>query len=477
MAKVLVIDDEIIIRDRLKNLLLLDDYEAYSAENGIEGLELFESEAPDVIVADIKMPKLNGIEVLKRVKMKKTATEVIFITGHGGVDTAIEAMKEGAFGYIQKPIEYDELKIAIEKAIEKQNMQAKIDTYVLELEKSVNEWEITFNCVSDCLSIHDEHYNIIKANKAFTDTFGYHSDIFNTKPCYDIFDCIKNDIAHCLNLKSHHSRASCIKDIFYKPLNTYFEITASPIFTKDGKFKGSIHIFKDITQRKLYEEQIQASLQEKTLLLREIHHRVKNNMEIISSLIELHIEDIEDKKTINMCDDMKNRIKSMSLVHKMLYQSDNLSEVNFADYTKNLVTDILNSYCVEPSMVAVNMDIIDVYIAMDTAVPCCLIINELVTNSLKHAFTGMTSGKLHISLREVGQKTDQKTDNNAYELIVKDNGKGIPEDFDINKSASLGLKLIKILAEYQLGGKIEMNTKEGTEFKLSFNELQYKKRF
>ncbi|MBF0338410.1 MAG: response regulator [Nitrospirae bacterium] len=476
MTKILVIDDEVIIRERLKRLLMLDDYETYSAENGIEGLELFEREAPDVIVADIKMPKIDGIEVLKRIKMKKTKSEVIFITGHGGVDTAIEAMKEGAFGYIQKPVEYDELKIAIEKAVEKQDMQTKINTYVLELEKSVNQWETTFNCVSDCLSIHDENYNIIKANKAFSDTFGLNPDSTNIKPCHDIFDCIKDDISHCLHLKSCHSRSSCMKEVFYTPLNAYFEITASPIFTREGEFKGSIHIFKDITQRKLYEEQINASLQEKTLLLREIHHRVKNNMEIINSLIELHMEDIGDKKTINMCDDMKSRIRSMSLVHKMLYQSDNLSEVNFADYTKNLVTDIMNSYCTEPATVALNMDITDVYIAMDTAVPCCLIINELVTNSLKHAFTDMASGEIHISLREVTQKADQKTDNKTYELIVRDNGKGIPDGFDINKSSSLGLKLIKILAEYQLRGKIEMNTKGGTEFKLAFNELQYKKR-
>ncbi|MBV6342338.1 response regulator [Candidatus Magnetobacterium casense] len=473
MTKILVIDDEIIIRERLKNLLVLDDFEAYSAENGIEGLEVFEREVPDVIVADIKMPKMDGIEVLKQVKKKKTATEVIFITGHGGVDTAIEAMKEGAFGYIQKPIEYDELKIAIDKAIEKQTMQAKIDIYVRELENSVNEWEITFNCVSDCLSIHDENYNIIKANRAFTDTFGFKPDASGINPCYDLFNCIDDDISQCLHLKTYDGRGACMKEIFYPALNAHFEITASPIFTKDGKFKGSIHIFKDITQRKLYEEKIQASLQEKTLLLREIHHRVKNNMEIISSLIDLHIEEIGDKKTISMCQDMKNRIRSMSLVHKMLYQSDNLSEVNFADYTRELVTDILNSYCVEPSRVALNMDINDVYIAMDTAVPCCLIINELVTNALKHAFTEMTSGELHISLKEVGPTANEK----AYELIVRDNGKGIPDGFDISKSSSLGLKLVKILAEYQLKGKIEMNTKGGTEFKLSFRQLQYTKRF
>ncbi|MBF0320679.1 MAG: response regulator [Nitrospirae bacterium] len=468
MAKILVIDDESIIRDRLRNLLLLDDYTAYAAENGVEGLKLFDSECPDVVVADIKMPKMDGIEVLKRVKMRNKTAEVIFITGHGGVDTAIEAMKEGAFGYIQKPIEYDELRIEIEKALEKQSMQAKIDSYVMELERSVNEWEITFNCVSDCLSIHDEEYNIVKTNKAFVNTFGFRENELHGKPCYEQFGCIEIDISECLNTKARESRESCMKEIFYPELNSYFEITASPIFDSEGGFKGSIHIFKDITQRKLYEDKINASLQEKTLLLREIHHRVKNNMEIISSLIELHIEDIDDKRVVDMYGEMKSRIRSMSLVHKQLYQTENLSKVNFGEYIEELVADILNSYCIDASLVSVAIDADNVCIGMDTAMPCCLIINELVTNSLKHAFTDAATGQLQISLKNVGDK--------LYELVVRDNGKGIPDGFDLNKSSSLGLKLIRTLGEYQLGGKIEMNTKDGMEFKLQFKELEYKKR-
>jgi two-component sensor histidine kinase/DNA-binding response OmpR family regulator len=468
MAALLVIDDEIIIRERLKKLLLLDDYEVYSAENGIEGLKMVEAHHPDVIIADIKMPKMDGIDVLKEVKAKNNFIEVIFITGHGGVETAIEAMREGAFGYIQKPIEYDELHIEIEKALEKQQMKLKIDSYVKELEYRVNEWEITFNCVSDMLSIHDKDYKIIQCNTAFTETFKINPEAADNKPCYEIFKCMENDMLHCLNVKTRDSKDACMKELYNEELNEYFEVTASPIFERDGEFKGSIHIFKNITQRKLYEEKIKASLQEKILLLREIHHRVKNNMEIISSLIELQIEDSSDEKLIDMYNEMKNRIKSMSLIHKMLYQSDNLSEVNFNDYTRNLVSDLINSYCIDPSMIVVNINIDDILINLDTAMPCCLIINELVTNSLKHAFTETKSGILEISMSSVGEK--------MYELVVRDNGKGIPEGFDINQSSSLGLKLIRTLAEYQLGGKIEINTKVGTEFKLRFKELQYKKR-
>ncbi|MBF0465996.1 MAG: response regulator [Nitrospirae bacterium] len=467
MAKLLVIDDEVIIRERLKKLLLLDKYEVYSAENGIEGLKMVETHLPDIIIADIKMPKISGIDVLKEVKTRNNLIEVIMITGHGGCETAIEAMKQGAFGYIQKPIEYDELHIEIEKALEKQQMKMKIDSYVKELEYRVNEWEITFNSVSDMLSIHDKDYKIVKCNKAFIETFKFNPDTSNNKLCYEIFSCLNE--RDCCNAKTCSiSKSSCTTEMYYPELDLYFDVIASPIFGGDGEFNGTIHRFKDITQRKLHEEKIKASLQEKTLLLREIHHRVKNNMEIISSLIELQIEDSSDKQLIGMYNEMKNRIRSMSLIHKMLYQSENLSEVNFNDYTKNLTADLINSYCIDPSMITVNINIDDVLINMDTAMPCCLIINELVTNSLKYAFTETKTGTLEISMQNVGD--------NMYELIVRDDGKGIPEGFDINKTSSLGLKLIRTLAEYQLGGKIEMNTSGGTEFKLRFKELQYKKR-
>jgi len=139
MAKILVIDDEKIIRERLTSLLKMDDYETFTAENGRKGLEIFDKEKPEIVLVDIKMPGMDGIEVLKKIKEESKETEVIIITGHGGVDSAIKAMREGAFSYIQKPIEYDELEIDIARASEKQDMQRRLDKYVHNLEKVVEE--------------------------------------------------------------------------------------------------------------------------------------------------------------------------------------------------------------------------------------------------------------------------------------------------------------------------------------------------
>ena len=131
MAKILVVDDDKTLRERLKRLLDLDDHEIFIAENGMRGLEVFDKEGPEIVILDIKMPGMDGIEVLGKIKERSDVTEVIIVTGHGGVETAIEAMKGGAFGYIQKPIEYDELEIEIKKALEKQEMKKKLDEHVL----------------------------------------------------------------------------------------------------------------------------------------------------------------------------------------------------------------------------------------------------------------------------------------------------------------------------------------------------------
>ena len=141
MAKVLVIDDEKIIRDRMKKILGLDGYETFTAEDGEKGLEIFHKEKPEIALVDVKMPGMDGIEVLKNIKEKSEVTEVIIITGHGGVETAIDALKQGAFGYIQKPVEYDELAIEIKKALEKQEIQKKLDEYLNDIERANAELE------------------------------------------------------------------------------------------------------------------------------------------------------------------------------------------------------------------------------------------------------------------------------------------------------------------------------------------------
>jgi len=217
---------------------------------------------------------------------------------------------------------------------------------------------------------------------------------------------------------------------------------------------------KEVAERKQAEEKIKASLKEKELLLQEIHHRVKNNLQVISSLLKLQSEYIEDKQAFQMFKDSQNRIKSMALIHEKLYKSKDLAEIDFKIYINDLAYELFRSYEIDPSKIALRMDVKDISLRIDVAIPCGLIINELISNSLKYAFPQGREGGIKIALRSINK--------NKIELKVKDNGIGLPEDFDFRKTKSLGLHIVTILVEDQLDGKIELNRAGGTEFKITF---------
>lgn len=223
----------------------------------------------------------------------------------------------------------------------------------------------------------------------------------------------------------------------------------------------------DITQRKNAENEVKRSLDEKELLLREIHHRVKNNMQIISSLLNLQRSYIKDAEADNILQESQGRVKSMALVHEKLYQTDDLARINVAEYIRSLSMNLFHSYTVKPG-INLTLDVGEVYFNIDTAVPLGLIINELVSNSLKYAFSDKDEGEIHISLK----KTE---DSGIYHLKVRDNGKGFPSNVDINNTNSLGLKLVNTLVN-QLDGEMEMVQDNGTCFDIIIHEQKYKER-
>jgi DNA-binding NtrC family response regulator len=162
MIKILVINDEKILRKRMKSFLELDGYETFTAENGEEGLEIFLKENPDIALVDIKLPGIAGIEVLRQIKEEEKDTEVIMITGRGGIDTAIEALKKDAFGYLQKPIDYNELEVAIKKALKKQEMQKKLAEHVRNLEEAVEELNRHTQAEEDLRKSEGRHQNLVE---------------------------------------------------------------------------------------------------------------------------------------------------------------------------------------------------------------------------------------------------------------------------------------------------------------------------
>lgn len=212
-------------------------------------------------------------------------------------------------------------------------------------------------------------------------------------------------------------------------------------------------------ERKSAGEEIKAALKEKEILLREIHHRVKNNLQVISSLIKLQSKSIEDETIREKLKESQNRVKSMAIIHERLYESVNLAGIDFKGYTKHLAQDLFRSYGTGPN-IKIKTDIDSVFLNIDKAVPLGLILNELISNSLKHAFPDGRKGEIRILLHQ---------DNGGnYSLIVSDNGAGLPSHMDFRNTKSLGLQLVNALTK-QLKGNIELDSSNGTQFSITFS--------
>ncbi|MBI5725825.1 MAG: PAS domain S-box protein [Planctomycetes bacterium] len=222
-----------------------------------------------------------------------------------------------------------------------------------------------------------------------------------------------------------------------------------------------VAVVRDITERKAAEEKIQASLKEKETLLREIHHRVKNNLQVISSLIGLQSHDIRDATAIEALKKLQNRIKSMAIIHEKLYMSDNLSRIDFADYVATISSNLFHIFGVDQREIKLFIHIDNLDLDLDSAMPCGLIINELLSNALKHAFPASRPGEIRVAMN--------REKDGSLVLSISDNGRGIPADINTSKTTTLGLRLINILT-YQLGGQLEIKRENGTEFILRFRE-------
>jgi len=235
------------------------------------------------------------------------------------------------------------------------------------------------------------------------------------------------------------------------------EVLLNAMEINEKKFLQAV--VRDITDRKRDEDRIKASLAEKEVLIQEIHHRVKNNLQVISSLLKLQSRYIQDSRVTEMLKESQNRVRSMALVHEQLYQSKDLSNINFAEYIQNLAHNLFQAYEFHGSGIKLQTNIAPCELNLDTAVPCGLIINELVTNSLKYAFSSTNKGKIKIDFN-----LDQ---NGGCVLVVSDTGVSFPKDLDYRNARTLGLRLVGSLVK-QLRGNITLLETVGTVFQITF---------
>ena len=471
--KILILEDvpfdaELINRELQRSGMNFSSIRVEEEEDYLNALKSFK---PDVILADHSLPHFDGISALKIAKEKAPDVPFIFVSGKMGEDFAIEALKCGATDYVLKG-SLSKIVHAVNRALEEVKEHSKRKNaeealrsshrQLMEAQKigHIGSWEWDLETLE--LNCSDEFYDIISVDP---ETFGnnYQSMMEIIHP--DDRQTLQKSMKGALNQQMPFANDYRI----VRPDGTIRIISSKGevITDQKGKPLRIVGTEQDITEQKLADEKIKSSLKEKEMLLQEIHHRVKNNLQVISSLLRLQSRYINDQKSIDIFKETQNRVRSIAILHEKLYQLDDLAKIRFDEYVKILAEDLLYFYELDKSNIKMNIDVEEISLNIETAIPCGLIIDEMVANSLKYAFPDNRIGEIKIELYSI--------DNDRYHMIVSDNGVGFSEDIDPEKTDTFGMQLIKYLTK-QLKATIELDKNNGTTYKLMFNELEYRDR-
>jgi two-component sensor histidine kinase/CheY-like chemotaxis protein len=341
---VLFVEDNESIRNLYIKWLEKRVVEVHYATNGQEGMELFTEFQPDLLISDISMPLVNGLDMIRKIKQANPGLYVIIMSAYSFKEYFLEAISLGVNGYLIKPVEPDKLYAMVDE----------LAGYIL-MHRALEEKE---------------------------------------------------------------------------------------------------------KRRQIAESNLKKSLEEKEVLLKEVHHRVKNNMQIISSILKMQERLIDDPKLKSVLGESQNRIRSMALIHENLYRNESLANIQFKNYAQSLINTISRSYFDQQGKVTFHFNIDDVFLPIDVGIPCGLIINELISNAFKHAFPDRENGNININLEHTG--------NGAYVLSVSDDGIGIDPSFDPESANSLGMKIVFKLIQ-QIEGELTYDFSSGTKYLIKFN--------
>ncbi len=440
-----------------------DSFDTKVVTTGDECFNVLKNRKYDIILLDYSLSMEDGMTVLREIKDHYSNIPVIVVTGMGNEKIAVESMKLGAYDYIVKSAGYLEiLPVTIKKAVKYYENITQRRKAEEKLQRQNEFLRVAIESLTHPFYVIDtSDYTVKLANNAAN-----LGSLAANSTCYELTHnrlepC--QGTKHCCPLREVEKtkKPSVVEHIHYdKDGNARnIEVNCYPILDSSGNVAQVIEYCLDITERKRAEEQIKASLKEKDLLLKEVHHRVKNNLQVISSMLNLQSRKITDQQNLEPFRESQNRIRSMAFIHERLYQSEDLSKVNFKRYLETLATYLLQSYEVNQDSIRLYSEVENVELDISMSITCGLLINELVSNSLKYAFTESQKGEIRIGLKRVGE--------NQYKLVVSDDGIGLPEELDFRNTDSLGLQLVNTLTN-QLQGGIEVEKNNGTTFKITF---------
>ncbi|PWR70250.1 sensor histidine kinase [Methanospirillum lacunae] len=491
---ILVVDDTHASLKLLTELLTIEGYTVRSADSGELALRSVKRSPPELILLDIRMPDMDGFEVLKQLLSSEESKSipVIFLSAVIDVDLRVKGLKDGAVDFIIKPFQKEDLLARVRTHLELYQLRVrtedqarKISDINSELKREIDQRSIaedkilqtvslldaTIESSDDGILALDKTGKIIKYNHQFVSMWKIPESILLPNQSFLAIDSVFRLVKDIDQINSHIKSENCESDTdgfdrIELSDGRIFEWYSKP-HKIGGIVSGRVWNFRDVTKRTMMEAHIVESLQEKEMLLKEIHHRVKNNMQVISSLLYLQSQTVKDEYTRHLFNESQNRIRSISLVHEQLYRSNNLRLIEYGDYLRKMFGSLFESYKVDVRQVIMIIDAHQVMISIEKAVPCSLIVNELISNSLKYAFPNNQKGEIKIGF-------SLNTADKLYTLDYRDDGVGIPEHVDVVHPATLGISLIYGLTK-QLKGTVTRIKDNGTHFIISFPSIDLKR--
>jgi len=433
-------------------------FDVECAERLSSGLSCLALEDINVVLLDLGLPDSTGLDTFIKVHDQAPEVPIIMLTGLDDEALSLEGVRMGAQDYLTKSkVDGDLLVRAIYYAIERKAADEA-------LQESEERLRIVIENMPVMLDAFDENGKIIVWNSECEKVTGYNSNeiIGNTRAVKLLYPDGKNlDYIYTMLQKYGNNFRNLEWDITCKDgsIKTILWSNISEKYPIPNWYSWAIGI--DITERKKAQDQIERSLKEKEVLLKEIHHRVKNNLQVISSLLNMQARTTKDTDTINILSESRDRITTMSIIHTQLYESRDLSKISIKEFINRLLGQLLQSYHTGESRITPVIRVEECLLSISIAVPVGLIVNELLSNAIKYAFVGREEGVIEIIL--------SASQSGRVNLMVSDDGVGLPHGLDIDTNTSLGLRLVKLLTEDQLQGKLDIISEKGTTFIIEFN--------
>lgn len=421
----------------------------------------------DLIISDYRLLSWDAFDAIKIKNDSYKEVPLIIVSGTIGEEKAVELIKDGAVDFLLKDNAKERLPQmawrAINESLEKQKRQ--------KAEKEVKQREQLLQAMMDqapsAIYVMEQDGTFRFVNEKFKELIGQEeSELIGNKAGEyvnpEIFDKVRVKESQAIESGEIVDFEQTLK---LRGEKRTFWISKVPLKKVPGLETCICTIITDVTERKETENRLRESVREKEILLQEIHHRVKNNLAIVSSMLQLQAFDSNDEEVNAALMNSQGRIQSISIIHELLYQSDSFSEIDLKEDASKLVEHITSSLQMDCD-VDLEHDLQGISLNINQAIPCALLINELLTNIYKHAFVGRDKGKIELSLKE---------ENQQVHLMIADNGIGLPDDFSLENPESLGAKLITVLVK-QLNGDLSYTTEKGrgTRFSIQFQKQSIK---